>query len=70
MHACSIRSNLNDNISSFLPGLLPSLEKVHSDLLQCREALVKYVEGQRVRCPWFYFLSLEDILHFTCYGER
>ena len=52
-----------------LPGLLPSLEKLHSGLLQCRAALVRYVEGQRVRCPWFYLLPLEDILHFTCYGE-
>ena len=52
-----------------LPGLLPSLEKLHSGLLQCRAALVRYVEGQRARCPWFYLLPLEDILHFTCYGE-
>jgi hypothetical protein len=30
---------------------------------------VRYVEGQRSRCPWFYFLPLEDILQFVCYGE-
>ena len=45
------------------------MEKLHSGLLQCRAALVRYVEGQRVRCPWFYLLPLEDILHFTCYGK-
>ena len=53
----------------FFPDLLPSLEKLHSSLIQCQSALVRYVEGQRSRCPWFYFLPLEDILQFVCYGE-
>ena len=65
----SLPPSLPPSLLPSLPGLLPSLEKLHSGLLQCRAALVRYVEGQRVRCPWFYLLPLEDILHFTCYGE-
>ena len=30
---------------------------------------MRYVEGQRAKCPWFYFLPLEDILQFVCYGK-
>ena len=54
---------------SLSPDLLLSLEKLYSSLVQCQSALVRYVEGQRSRCPWFYFLPLEDILQFVCYGE-
>ena len=48
--------------------MLLSLEKMRSSLLGCRAALLRYAEGQRSRCPWFYLLPLHDILHFVCYG--
>ena len=49
-------------------GLLLSLEKLHSTLVLCQAALVQYVEGQRLKCSWFYLLPLEDILQLMCYG--
>jgi len=50
-------------------GLLIVLEKMQSSLTQCQSALVKFVEGLRTKCPWFYLLPLDDILQLTCYGE-
>ena len=55
---------------TYILGLLPSLEKLLSGLQQCQAALVKYVEEQRLKCPWFYMLPLEDILQFVCYGKN
>ena len=56
-------------VSSVTRCVLLSFEKMHSSLVQCQAALVQYVESQRIRCPWFYLLPLEEIVQFVCYGR-
>ena len=52
-----------------LLDLLLTLDKFLLTLTQCQSALLHYMEGRRVRCPWLYFLPLEDVLQLVCYSK-
>ncbi|KAL5499629.1 hypothetical protein EMCRGX_G011081 [Ephydatia muelleri] len=48
--------------------LLPLLEKMLAGLQKCQKALLQHMDNQRLQCPWFSFLPLEDILELICCG--
>lgn len=49
--------------------LLQTLEKFLNTLSQCQSVLLQYVQCKSARCPWLYFLTLEDALQLVCYSE-
>lgn len=56
-------------VHSSCPDLLPLLEKMLAGLQKCQKALLQHMDSQRLQCPWFSFLPLEDILELICCGE-
>uniref|UniRef100_A0A1X7UKN4 Uncharacterized protein n=1 Tax=Amphimedon queenslandica TaxID=400682 RepID=A0A1X7UKN4_AMPQE len=50
--------------------LLQMLEKFLNTLTQCQSVLLQYVQCKSSRCPWLYFLTLEDVLQLVCYSSN
>jgi dynein heavy chain len=49
--------------------LISTLDKFRATLNLCKYALLQYIEGRRIKCPWLFFIPLDDILHLVCYGS-
>ncbi|CAH1797693.1 unnamed protein product [Owenia fusiformis] len=44
------------------------LEKMNSNLEQCKKSLISHLDRRRQKFPRFYFLSMTDVLHIVCNG--
>ena len=47
-------------------GQLSKLEKMYASLNTCHLHLLEYTRSHQERCPWFLFLTSDDVLRFIC----